>query len=87
LLSVVEVRADEGVAAFDVGTEVGEGAVFVEDLKLMFDGGAVGVFEDFEAEGEFRYFDGLGVDIDAVNVVEQDALALGDGEVVGGGSC
>ena len=45
----------------------------------------------FERERELGDFDGLGVDVDAVDVVEEDALALGGGETpvaaaVGGGT-
>ena len=37
-------------------------------------------FEAFEEEIEFGDFDGLGVEVDAVDVVEEDAFAFGDGE-------
>jgi hypothetical protein len=82
---VVEIGADEGVAAFDVVAEIGEGAFgkgAEEELERLL-GFA---FENFEEEREFGGFDGLGVDIDAVDVGEEDAFAFADGEtVVSGG--
>ncbi len=68
LLVVVEIGADEGVAAFDVLTEVGQGA-FVNELEL-FEAFLGFFFEYFEEQWEFGDFDGLGVDVYAVDVVE-----------------
>ncbi len=79
LLAGIEIRADERVAALDVATEVGEGAL-LEETELLTDGLLVFAFEHFEQQGELGDFDGLGVDVDAVDVVEQDALAFGGGE-------
>src|ERR1035438_10516371 len=36
--------------------------------------------EDFEQEREFRGLDGLGVNVHAEDVVQENAFALGDGE-------
>jgi hypothetical protein len=38
------------------------------------------VFKDLEEEGEFGDFDGLVVDIDAEDVIEEDSFFLCDGE-------
>lgn len=80
MLVFVEVGADEGVTALDVVTEVGEDALALADevaLELL-----LGLaFEDFEEEGELGHLDGLAVDIDAVDVIEEDAFALGGGEL------
>jgi hypothetical protein len=38
------------------------------------------VLQDLEEQGELSDFDGLGVDVDAVDVVEKDAFLLGGGE-------
>ena len=37
-------------------------------------------FEHLEEEGELGHLDGLGIDIHAVDVLQQNALALGGGE-------
>jgi hypothetical protein len=76
LLAVEEVGADEGVAAFDVGAEIGEGAFFGEEGEVFL------AFEDLEEQGEFGDLDGLRVDIDAEEVVEEDAFALAGCEFV-----
>ena len=68
---VVEVGADEGVAAADVAGEVGEDALaFGEEVALD---DLVGLaFEHLEQEREFGDLDGGGVDIHAVDIGEQD---------------
>ena len=80
LLLVVEIGADEGIAALDVVLEIGENALaFLDPVELT---DLIGLaFDDFEEEGELGHFDGLRVDIDAVNVVDENAFALGGGEL------
>ena len=79
LLLLVEVGADEGVAAFDVVAQVGQGA-FVEQAQDGLQALLGFAFEDFEEQGEFGGLDGLVVDVHAEDVVQEDAFALGDGE-------
>jgi hypothetical protein len=50
---------------------------------LVVEGFAGFSFEDFEEEGEFGGFDGVLVDVDAVDVVEEDSFSFGGGEAVG----
>ena len=57
----------------------------MEEAELVVEGGLGFVFEDFEQERELGDFDGLGVDIDAEEVVEENAFAFGGGELPGGG--
>ncbi len=73
----IEIGGDKGVAAFDIGAEVGQGAFFGEEEELFF------AFEDLQEQGELGDLDGRGVDIDAEDVVEEDAFALGCREFVG----
>ena len=75
LLVFVKVRADEGVAAFDVVAEVGEGAR-AEELEVLADGFFGFTFENFQQKAQLGDFDGLAVDVHAVDVVEQNALFL-----------
>jgi hypothetical protein len=82
---VEEVGGDKGVAAFDVGGEVGECA-FVEEAVLVFNGLGVFSFEHFEQERKLCDLDGLGVDIDAEDVVQEDSFLFGDGEEVVAGA-
>ena len=79
LLLLVEVGANEGVAAFDVVAQVGQGA-FVEEAQDGLQALLGFAFEDFEQQGKFRRLDGLGVDVHAEDVVQEDAFAFGDGE-------
>ncbi len=81
----VKIGADEAIAALDVVAEVGEDAVEIELPAAEFAGFA---FEDFEEQRKLGDLDGLGVDIHAVEVGDEDAFALGGGElpVAGGGA-
>jgi hypothetical protein len=78
-VAVEEVRADQRVAALDVLAEVGEGPL-VEDFKLSREDALVFALEDLEQQRELRDLDGLGVDVNAVDVVQKDALALRRGQ-------
>ena len=55
---------------------------FVEGAENGLKGLLGFAFEDFEEEGELGSFDGLGIDINAVNVGDEDAFAFADGEAV-----
>ena len=65
LLLLVEVRADEGVAALDVVAEVGQGA-FVEQAQDGLEALLGLAFQDFEQQRELGGLDGLGVNVHAV---------------------
>ena len=55
----------------------------MEEAELATEGFSGFAFEAFEEERELGDFDGLVVDVDAVDVVEEDAFAFVDGEFVG----
>ena len=48
----------------------------MEEFELVVEGVGGFAFEDFQEQGEFSNFDGLGVDIDAKDVVEEDAFSF-----------
>jgi hypothetical protein len=76
---IIEVGADEGVAALDIVSEVREDALaFSDEVSLELLLGFA--FEDFEKKGKLGDFDGLGVDIDTMDVVEKNTFALGGGK-------
>ena len=60
-------------------TEIGQGA-FAEEALTKAEGFAGFAFEAFEQEIQLGDFDGGGVEVHAVDVVQQDAFSLGDGE-------
>ena len=64
--------ADEGIAATDVEVDVGERV----EAEVVVGAGEVGVDDGdhLEEEAELGDFDGLGHDVDAVEVAEDDAL-------------
>jgi len=78
LLLLVEIRADEGVAAFDVVAEVGQGVP--ERAGRWSGASARSRLPALEEQGELGHFHRLGVNVHAVDVVQEDAFALGDGE-------
>src|SRR4030065_915207 len=84
--------ADEGIAALDVVPQVGQGA-FVEEEELGGQRLSRLSLQDLEEERELGALHGLGVDVHAVDVVEQDLLPpggreppLSTGPLVQGGS-
>ncbi len=79
ILLIVEVRADEGVAAFDVVTQIGQGA-FVEHGHLAAQRILRFIFQHLEQQGELGHFHRLLVNIHAVDVIEQDAFFLRRGQ-------
>jgi len=52
----------------------------VEEGHLLGEGGVVFAFEGLQQQRELGGFDGLPVDVDAVDVGGEDAFAFGDGE-------
>ncbi len=52
----------------------------VEELQLLVERLAGLPFQHFEQQGELGDLHRLGVDVHAVDVVQEDALALGGGE-------
>ena len=73
-----DVCADQAIAAKDIFTEVREGA-FAKEALFEAEGLAGFAFQAFEEEVELCDFDGSVIEIDAVDVVEEDAFAFGDG--------
>lgn len=80
MLVVIEVGADQGVAALDVVSQVGE-CPLPPELHLALQAVLVLVLQDLEQEAELGHLDRLAVDIDAVDVVEQDPLLLPGGQI------
>ncbi len=78
--SDIEIRTNEGVAALDVMGQVGQGTL-TEHAELFADRLFAFTLQHLEQQGELGDLDGLGVDIHPVDMVEQDALALGGGQL------
>ena len=68
LFVLVKVRTDEGVAAFDIVTQIRQRA-FAPHLELARQRILVFSFEDLEQEAELGHFHGLAIDVHAVNIV------------------
>ena len=80
LFVVIEVRANERIAAFDVVYKVRKDALALADPVALFD--LVGfAFDDLEQQGKLGNLYGLRVDVNAEDVVEQDSLALVGGQL------
>ena len=79
LRAVVEIRTDQGVSAADVPGKVGESAL-LEELDLVRQGLPALPLQDLEEERELRHLDGLGVDVHAVDAVQQNPLAFRGGQ-------
>ena len=71
----VEIRADEGVAAFDVAVQIGQHAGV---QKFLFAGNRLlgFAFKHFEKQRKLGDLHGLRVNIHAVNIVEQNSFAF-----------
>ena len=73
-----KIGTDERVAAFDVVAEVGQGA-FVEQFELSYQRLLGLAFQHLQQERQFGDLYGLRVNVHAVNIIQQDALAFGGG--------
>ena len=71
---VVEIGADQRVAALDVASEVGQHAFAVEEPALRVDRFLRLALQHFQQQRELGHLDGLRVDVDAEDVVLEDAL-------------
>ena len=80
MLLLVEVRADEGIAAFDVVAEVRQSA-FVEKTEDGLEALLGFAFQDFEEQRQLGRLDGLAVNVHAEDVIQEDAFAFGDSEL------
>src|SRR5450830_456754 len=80
-LVTVEVGTDEGVAALDVGFQLGEQALAAAPGEQL---GSLGglALQQPQGQGQFGDLDRLVVDVHAVDVVGQDAALLIDGEAI-----
>jgi len=78
-LLLVKIRADERVAALDVSTKVRQ-RPFLERPENALQALLRFPFQHFEKKRQFGGFHRLRVNVHAVYVVQQNALALGDGE-------
>ena len=85
LLLLVIIRADERVAALDVLAQVGQSA-FLEHAQDRLEALLRFAFQHFEQEGNLGRLHRLRVKVHAVDVVQQDAFAFGDGEPPAAGS-
>ena len=75
----VKIRADQRVAALDVLPQVGQGAL-LEQAELRAERLLALALQHLEQQRELGHLHRLRVDVHAVDVVEQDALALGGGQ-------
>lgn len=76
--SFMDASADEAVAANDVFAKRWQQGLFLEVRQLLILMGAGGgfVFEQAQVKGELADLDGLGVEVHAVDVVQEDFAFL-----------
>jgi len=79
LLVVVEIRSDQGVAAFDVVRQVRQDPLLKQE-HLLADALLVLAFQHLEQQGQLGYLHRLMIDVHPVNVVQQNPLALAGGQ-------
>jgi len=73
----VDVRPDERVPALDILVETWQRPLF-EEFELLRDIFLALFFEDLQEQRELSNLHGLGVDVHAVNVIQQDPFSLGN---------
>ena len=81
IFAAEKVAADEGIAPFDVAAQIGQDR-FVHIGQA---GGFVLVFQHLQKQRELADFDGVLIEVDAVDIVEQDAALFGGGQDYAGG--
>ncbi|MBA7548700.1 hypothetical protein ES705_41166 [subsurface metagenome] len=72
-LVVVKVISNKGISAFNIIAQIGQHS-FVKEGQLLADGCLCFAFQCFEQQIQLSYFNGLCVNVNAKNVVDQDAL-------------
>ena len=76
----VEIRADEGVAAFNIMVKVRQHAG-VQYFQLAGNGLLAFAFKHFQQQRKLCDLHGLRVNVDAVNIIEKDAFSLAESSV------
>src|SRR5439155_5539064 len=79
-LLLIKIRPDERIPTLDVVAEVGQGA-FLEHSQHRLEALLSFAFKDFEQERKLGGFNRLRVDVDTVNIIEENPLPFGNGEL------